>query len=165
MVDSQVVTVEQTARTAVPIFSSNFSNTNNNPFNLWNADNASMSINNGELRIQVNRKGTNVYEPQLVRDCGSNSFVDGRVYYLKFKLYGTNNGNANDNLIYAKMQDNNSNYRVALEFDPIEVTNTERTVTLEGVCNGTGSHLVIHLGWFVGTVYIDDFEFGYYQYQ
>ena len=165
MVDPQVATVEQTARTAVPIFRSDFSNTNNNPFNLWNANNASMSINNGELSIQVNSKGTNVYEPQLVRDCGNNSFVDGRVYYLKFKLSGTNRGNTNDNLIYAKMQDNNSNYRVALEFDPIEVTNTERIVTLEGECHGTGSHLVIHLGWFVGTVSIDDFEFGYYQYQ
>lgn len=162
MTDSQVVTVQQAARTAVPIFSSDFSN-NNNPFDLWNANNASMSINNGRLRVQVNSKGTNVYEPQLVRNCGDNSFVDGRVYYLKFKLSGTNRGNAADNHIYAKMQDNNSNYRVALEFDPIEVTATERIVTLEGKCNGTGNYLVIHLGWFVGDIYIDDFEFGYYE--
>ena len=162
MTDSQVVTVQQTARTAVPVFTSDFSG-NNNPFDLWNSNNASMSINNGKLRVQINSKGTNAYEPQLVHNCGDNSFVDGRVYYIKFTLSGTNNGNAADNLIYAKMQDNNSNYRVAVDFDPIEVTSEERTVIVEGECDGTGNYLVIHVGWFKGTINIDNFEFGYYQ--
>ena len=159
---AEINNIQQTVAQPVKVFSSDF-NTNNDPFTMWQNDIATKQIENQRLRVRVTRKGAETHTAQLARDCGTNSFIDGKEYYMKFTISGNNNGNAADNKIYAYLQDNNSNYRVAVDFGPIEVTNQERTVTVTGLCNGTGNFLVIHVGHFVGDIYIDNFELGYYQ--
>ena len=159
---SETHVVTQIARKTVVVFSSDF-NSNNDPFTMWQNDIASKQIENQRLRVRVTRKGAETHTAQLARDCGTNSFINGKEYYMKFTISGNNTGNAADNKIYAYLQDNNSNYRVAVNFGAIEVTNQERTVTVTGLCDGTGNYLVIHVGHFVGDIYIDNFELGYYE--
>lgn len=129
---------------------------------MWQNNIATQQIEGQRLRVQVTRRGEQTHTAQLAHDCGNNSFIDGKLYYIKFTISGNNIGNTDDK-IYAYLQDNNSNYRVAVDFGEIEVTNEEKTIYVEGLCNGTGNYLVIHVGHCVGNIYIDDFELGYYE--
>ena len=151
-------TIDQTSRISHVIFSSDFKT---DPFGMYNNNYATKSIQNQKLRVQVTSKGPDTYSAQLYYN-GSASTV-GRVYYLKFKIYGTNKGQAADNKIYAYLQQGSSPYTVAVNFGAIEVPNVETEVLIERECVGTGGQLVIHVGHFVGDIYIDDFELGYYE--
>lgn len=151
-------TIDQTSRISHVIFSSDFKT---DPFGMYNNNYATKSIQNQKLRVQVTSKGPETYSAQLYYN-GSASTV-GRVYYLKFKIYGTNKGQAADNKIYAYLQQGSPPYTVAVNFGAIEVPNVETEVLIERECVGTGGQLVIHVGHFVGDIYIDDFELGYYE--
>ena len=113
--------------------------------------------------MEVRTRGAEAHTEQLAYNFGSGYFVTGREYYLTFTISGTNRGNAADNKIYAYLQNNSDNYRRVVDFGPIEVPSQPTKITVSGVCTGTGDYLVMHFGHFVGEIFIDDFELGYYE--
>lgn len=162
-ISKTVDNIVQTVRTSRPFLEFDFNSGNNQPFTWWGTNNASVGINNQRLRVEVRTRGAEAHTEQLAYNFGSGYFVTGREYYLTFTISGTNRGNASDNKIYAYLQNNSDNYRRVVDFGPIEVPSQPTKITVSGVCTGTGDYLVMHFGHFVGEIFIDDFELGYYE--
>lgn len=159
----EIINITQIVRTSRPFLEFDFNSGNNQPFTWWGTNNASVGINNQRLRVEVRTRGAEAHTEQLAYNFGSGYFVTEREYYLTFTISGTNRGNAADNKIYAYLQNNNDNYRRVVDFGPIEVPSQPTKITVSGVCTGTGDYLVMHFGYFVGEIFIDDFELGYYE--
>lgn len=158
-----IINITQIVRTSRPFLEFDFNSGNNQPFTWWGTNNASVGVNNQRLRVEVRTRGAEAHTEQLAYNFGSGYFVTGREYYLTFTISGTNKGNAADNKIYAYLQNNSDNYRRVVDFGPIEVPSQSTKITVSGVCTGTGDYLVMHFGHFVGEIFIDDFELGYYE--
>ncbi|MBR5563670.1 MAG: hypothetical protein IKW11_05535 [Bacteroidales bacterium] len=159
----QIINITQIVRTSRPFLEFDFNSGNNQPFTWWGTNNASVGINNQRLRVEVRTRGAEAHTEQLAYNFGSGYFVTGREYYLTFTISGTNRGNDADNKIYAYLQNNSDNYKRVVDFGPIEVPSQPTKITVSGVCTGTGDYLVMHFGYFVGEIFIDDFELGYYE--
>lgn len=158
--DDATKTIEQSARKSVIMFSSDF-NSNNDPFGMYRGNIATKEIKDNRLIVHVTSKGQDTHTAQLYYNNVPSTV--GRTYYMKLKIYGVNNGNANDNKIYAYLQKSSGNYDKAVNFGAIVVPDNETEIIIEKECLVTGDQFVIHIGHYVGDIYIDDFELGYYE--
>ena len=84
---------------------------------------------NQRLRVSVTGRGQETHTAQLYYN--GDAAIVGKVYYIKFKIYGDNRGVASDNKIYAYLQQNGGNYAKSVDFGPIEVPSSETEVIIE----------------------------------
>lgn len=80
-------------------------------------------------------------------------FENGTTYHLKMKIKGSVAGQ------FGALFQNPDGYKPCGNFQNISVTKDWKEVDVTAKCNGDGaSRLLLNIGLYAGTLYIDDFE-------
>lgn len=121
----------------------------------WNMDNAPKIV-NGVCEVGNNAAKANPWDAQVNYQPGF-AFESGTTYHLKMKIKGSVAGE------FGAVFQNPEGYKGCGDFLPtIKVTTDWNEVDVTATCNGDNAlRLLLNIGKYAGTLYIDDFEVYY----
>lgn len=121
----------------------------------WNMDNAPKIV-NGVCEVGNNAAKANPWDAQVNYQPGF-AFESGTTYHLKMKIKGSVAGE------FGAVFQNPEGYKGCGDFLPtIKVTTDWKEVDVTATCNGDNAlRLLLNIGKYAGTLYIDDFEVYY----
>lgn len=120
----------------------------------WGMDNAPKIV-NGVCEVGNNAAKENFWNAQINYEPGF-TFENGKTYHLKMKIKGSVAGE-----LGAGFQ-NPEGYKGCGDFPAIKVTTDWKDVDVATKCNGDNAlRLLLNIGKYAGTLYIDDFEVYY----
>ena len=120
----------------------------------WGMDNAPKIV-NGVCEVGNNAAKDNVWNAQINYEPGF-TFESGKTYHLKMKIKGSVAGE-----LGAGFQ-NPDGYKGCGDFPTIKVTTDWKEVDVSTTCSGDNAlRLLLNIGKYAGTLYIDDFEVYY----
>ena len=120
----------------------------------WGMDNAPKIV-NGVCEVGNNAAKENFWNAQINYEPGF-TFESGKTYHLKMKIKGSVAGE-----LGAGFQ-NPDGYKGCGDFPTIKVTTDWKEVDVSTTCSGDNAlRLLLNIGKYAGTLYIDDFEVYY----
>lgn len=120
----------------------------------WGMDNAP-KIENGVCEVGNNAAKENTWNAQVNYQPGF-AFENGKTYHLKMKIKGSVAGE------FGAGFQNPDGYQGCGDFPTINVTTDWKEVDVTTTCNGDNAlRLLLNIGKYAGTLYIDDFEVYY----
>lgn len=120
----------------------------------WNMDNAPKIV-NGVCEVGNNAAKENPWNAQVCYEPGF-AFENGTTYHLKMKIKGSVAGE------FGAVFQNPEGYKGCGDFPTINVTTDWKEVDVTTTCNGDNAkRLLLNIGKYAGTLYIDDFEVYY----
>ncbi len=120
----------------------------------WGMDNAP-KIENGVCEVGNNAAKENPWNAQVSYEPGF-AFENGTTYHLKMKIKGSVAGE------FGAGFQNPEGYKGCGDFPAIKVTTDWKDVDVATKCNGDNAlRLLLNIGKYAGTLYIDDFEVYY----
>lgn len=120
----------------------------------WGMDNAP-KIENGVCEVGNNAAKENPWNAQVCYEPGF-AFENGTTYHLKMKIKGSVAGE------FGAGFQNPDGYKGCGDFPTINVTTDWKEVDVTTTCNGDNAkRLLLNIGKYAGTLYIDDFEVYY----
>lgn len=120
----------------------------------WNMDNAPKIV-NGVCEVGNNAAKANPWDAQVNYQPGF-AFENGKTYHLKMKIKGSVAGE------FGAGFQNPDGYKGCGDFPTIKVTTDWKPVDVTTTCNGDNAlRLLLNIGKYAGTLYIDDFEVYY----
>lgn len=120
----------------------------------WGMDNAPEIV-NGVCEVGNNAAKENPWNAQVCYEPGF-AFENGTTYHLKMKIKGSVAGE------FGAGFQNPDGYKGCGDFPTINVTTDWKEVDVTTTCNGDNAkHLLLNIGKYAGTLYIDDFEVYY----
>lgn len=120
----------------------------------WGMDNAP-KIENGVYEVGNNAAKENPWNAQVNYEPGF-AFENGTTYHLKMKIKGSVAGE------FGAGFQNPEGYKGCGDFPTIKVTTDWKEVDVATKCNGDNAlRLLLNIGKYAGTLYIDDFEVYY----
>lgn len=121
----------------------------------WNMDNTPKIV-NGVCEVGNNAAKANPWDAQVCYDKKGFTFENGKTYHLKMKIKGSVAGEFG-----AGFQNPEGNKGCG-DFPTINVTTDWKEVDVTTTCNGDNAkRLLLNIGKYAGTLYIDDFEVYY----
>ena len=121
----------------------------------WNMDNKPKIV-NGVCEVGNNAAKANPWDAQVCYDKEGFTFENGTTYHLKMKIKGSVDGE------FGALFQNPDGYKGCGDFPTIKVTTDWKEVDKTTTCNGDNAlRLLLNIGKYVGTLYIDDFEVYY----
>lgn len=123
----------------------------------WNMDNTPKIV-NGVCEVGNNAAKANPWDAQVCYDKEKEGFTfeNGTTYHLKMKIKGSVDGE------FGAGFQNPDGYQGCGDFPTIKVTTDWNEVDVATKCNGdNASRLLLNIGKYAGTLYIDDFEVYY----
>lgn len=120
----------------------------------WGMDNAPKIV-NGVCEVGNNAAKENFWNAQINYEPGF-TFENGTTYHLKMKIKGSVAGE------FGAGFQNPDGYQGCGDFPTIKVTTDWKEVDVATMCNGDNAlRLLLNIGKYAGTLYIDDFEVYY----
>lgn len=120
----------------------------------WGMDN-NPKIVNGVYEVGNNAAKKNPWDAQVNYEPGF-AFENGKAYHLKMKIKGSVAGE------FGAVFQNPDGYQGCGDFPTINVTTDWKEVDVTTTCNGDNAlRLLLNIGKYAGTLYIDDFEVYY----
>ena len=120
----------------------------------WNMYNAPKIV-NGVCEVGNNAAKANPWDAQVNYEPGF-AFENGKTYHLKMKIKGSVAGE------FGAGFQNPDGYKGCGDFPTIKVTTDWKEVDVTTKCNGDNAlRLLLNIGKYAGTLYIDDFEVYY----
>lgn len=120
----------------------------------WGMDNAPKIV-NGVCEVGNNAAKENPWNAQVCYEPGF-AFENGKAYHLKMKIKGSVAGE------FGAGFQNPEGYKGCGDFPTINVTTDWKEVDVTATCNGDNAlRLLLNIGKYAGTLYIDDFEVYY----
>ena len=120
----------------------------------WGMDNAPKIV-NGVCEVGNNAAKENEWNAQVNYEPGF-TFENGKTYHLKMKIKGSVAGE------FGAAFQNPDGYKGCGDFPTIKVTTDWKEVDVATMCNGDNAlRLLLNIGKYGGTLYIDDFEVYY----
>ena len=120
----------------------------------WGMDNAPKIV-NGVCEVGNNAAKANPWDAQVNYEPGF-AFENGKTYHLKMKIKGSVAGE------FGAGFQNPEGYKGCGDFPTIKVTTDWKEVDVTTKCNGDNAlRLLLNIGKYAGTLYIDDFEVYY----
>lgn len=120
----------------------------------WGMDNAPKIV-NGVCEVGNNAAKENPWNAQVCYEPGF-AFENGKAYHLKMKIKGSVAGE------FGAGFQNPEGYQGCGDFPTINVTTDWKEVDVTTTCNGDNAlRLLLNIGKYAGTLYIDDFEVYY----
>lgn len=120
----------------------------------WGMDNAPKIV-NGVCEVGNNAAKKNPWDAQVNYEPGF-AFENGTTYHLKMKIKGSVAGE------FGAVFQNPDGYKGCGDFPTIKVTTDWKEVDVATLCNGDNAlRLLLNIGKYAGTLYIDDFEVYY----
>lgn len=120
----------------------------------WGMDNAPKIV-NGICEVGNNAAKANPWDAQVNYQPGF-AFESGKTYHLKMKIKGSVAGE------FGAGFQNPEGYQGCGDFPAINVTTDWKEVDVTTTCNGDNAlRLLLNIGKYAGTLYIDDFEVYY----
>lgn len=120
----------------------------------WGMDN-NPKIVNGVYEVGNNAAKKNPWDAQVNYEPGF-AFENGKAYHLKMKIKGSVAGE------FGAVFQNPEGYQGCGDFPTINVTTDWNEVDVTTTCNGDNAlRLLLNIGKYAGTLYIDDFEVYY----
>ena len=120
----------------------------------WNMDNAPKIV-NGVCEVGNNAAKANPWDAQVNYQPGF-AFENGTTYHLKMKIKGSVAGE------FGAGFQNPDGYKGCGDFPTIKFTTDWKEVDVTTTCNGDNAlRLLLNIGKYAGTLYIDDFEVYY----
>lgn len=120
----------------------------------WGMDNAPKIV-NGVCEVGNNAAKANPWDSQVNYEPGF-AFENGKAYHLKMKIKGSVAGE------FGAVFQNPDGYKGCGDFPTIKVTTDWEEVDVTTTCNGDNAlRLLLNIGKYAGTLYIDDFEVYY----
>lgn len=120
----------------------------------WGMDNAPKIV-NGVYEVGNNAAKANPWDSQVNYEPGF-AFESGTTYHLKMKIKGSVAGE------FGAVFQNPDGYKGCGDFPTIKVTTDWEEVDVATMCNGDNAlRLLLNIGKYAGTLYIDDFEVYY----
>ena len=120
----------------------------------WGMDNAPKIV-NGVCEVGNNAAKKNPWDAQVNYEPGF-AFENGKTYHLKMKIKGSVAGE------FGAVFQNPDGYKGCGDFPTIKVTTDWKEVDVTTTCNGDNAlRLLLNIGKYAGTLYIDDFEVYY----
>lgn len=120
----------------------------------WGMDNAPKIV-NGVCEVGNNASKENPWNAQVNYEPGF-TFENGTTYHLKMKIKGSVAGE------FGAGFQNPEGYKGCGDFSTIKVTTDWKDVDVTATCNGDNAlRLLLNIGKYAGTLYIDDFEVYY----
>lgn len=120
----------------------------------WGMDNAPKIV-NGVCEVGNNAAKENDWHAQVNYEPGF-TFENGKTYHLKMKIKGSVAGE------FSAAFQNPDGYKGCGNFPTIKVTTDWKEVDVATMCNGDNAlRLLLSIGKYAGTLYIDDFEVYY----
>lgn len=120
----------------------------------WGMDNAPKIV-NGVCEVGNNAAKENPWNAQVNYEPGF-AFENGKTYHLKMKIKGSVAGE------FGAGFQNPEGYQGCGDFPTINVTTDWKEVDVTTICNGDNAlRLLLNIGKYAGTLYIDDFEVYY----
>ncbi len=120
----------------------------------WGMDNAPKIV-NGVCEVGNNAAKENTWNAQVNYQPGF-VFENGKTYHLKMKIKGSVDGE------FGAGFQNPEGYKGCGDFPTIKVTTDWKEVDVATTCNGDNAlRLLLNIGKYAGTLYIDDFEVYY----
>lgn len=120
----------------------------------WGMDNAPKIV-NGVCEVGNNAAKENPWNAQVNYEPGF-AFENGTTYHLKMKIKGSVAGE------FGAGFQNPEGYKGCGDFSTIKVTTDWKDVDVTATCNGDNAlRLLLNIGKYAGTLYIDDFEVYY----
>lgn len=120
----------------------------------WNMDNAPKIV-NGVCEVGNNAAKANPWDAQINYEPGF-TFENGKTYHLKMKIKGSVAGE------FGAAFQNPDGYKGCGDFPTIKVTTDWKEVDVSTTCSGDNAlRLLLNIGKYAGTLYIDDFDVYY----
>lgn len=120
----------------------------------WGMDNKPKIV-NGVCEVGNNAAKANPWDAQVNYEPGF-AFESGKTYHLKMKIKGSVAGE------FGAGFQNPEGYKGCGDFPTIKVTTDWKEVDVTATCNGDNAlRLLLNIGKYAGTLYIDDFEVYY----
>lgn len=120
----------------------------------WGMDNTPKIV-NGVCEVGNNAAKANPWDSQVNYEPGF-AFENGKAYHLKMKIKGSVAGE------FGAGFQNPDGYQGCGDFPTIKVTTDWNEVDVTTTCNGDNAlRLLLNIGKYAGTLYIDDFEVYY----
>lgn len=120
----------------------------------WGMDNAPKIV-NGVCEVGNNAAKANPWDAQVNYEPGF-AFENGKTYHLKMKIKGSVAGE------FGAGFQNPDGYKGCGDFPTIKVTTDWKEVDVTTKCDGDNAlRLLLNIGKYAGTLYIDDFEVYY----
>lgn len=120
----------------------------------WGMDNAPKIV-NGVYEVGNNAAKANPWDSQVNYEPGF-AFENGKAYHLKMKIKGSVAGE------FGAVFQNPDGFKGCGDFPTIKVTTDWNEVDVTTTCNGDNAlRLLLNIGKYAGTLYIDDFEVYY----
>lgn len=120
----------------------------------WGMDNTPKIV-NGVCEVGNNAAKANPWDAQVNYEPGF-AFENGKTYHLKMKIKGSVAGE------FGAGFQNPDGYKGCGDFPTIKVTTDWKEVDVTTKCNGDNAlRLLLNIGKYAGTLYIDDFEVYY----
>lgn len=120
----------------------------------WGMDNTPKIV-NGVCEVGNNAAKANPWDSQVNYEPGF-AFENGKAYHLKMKIKGSVAGE------FGAVFQNPDGYKGCGDFPTIKVTTDWKEVDVTTTCNGDNAlRLLLNIGKYAGTLYIDDFEVYY----
>ena len=120
----------------------------------WGMDNTPKIV-NGVCEVGNNAAKANPWNSQVNYEPGF-AFENGKAYHLKMKIKGSVAGE------FGAGFQNPEGYKGCGDFPTINVTTDWKEVDVTTTCNGDNAlRLLLNIGKYAGTLYIDDFEVYY----
>ena len=121
----------------------------------WNMDNKPKIV-NGVCEVGNNAAKANPWDAQVCYDKKGFTFENGKTYHLKMKIKGSVAGE------FGAGFQNPDGYKGCGDFPTIKVTTDWKEVDVTTKCDGDNAlRLLLNIGKYAGTLYIDDFEVYY----
>ena len=121
----------------------------------WGMDNTPKIV-NGVCEVGNNAAKANPWDAQVCYDKEGFTFENGTTYHLKMKIKGSVAGE------FGAGFQNPEGYKGCGDFPTINVTTDWNEVDVATTCNGDNAlRLLLNIGKYAGTLYIDDFEVYY----
>ena len=153
-VTSEIQEVAESQVVEIPVSVGHFTFDDGKNLGGWNMDNAPKIV-NGVCEVGNNAAKANPWDAQVNYEPGF-AFENGKTYHLKMKIKGSVAGE------FGAGFQNPEGYKGCGDFPTIKVTTDWKEVDVATTCNGDNAlRLLLNIGKYAGTLYIDDFEVYY----
>ena len=153
-VTSEIQEVAESQVVEIPVSVGHFTFDDGKNLGGWNMDNAPKIV-NGVCEVGNNAAKANPWDAQVNYEPGF-AFENGKTYHLKMKIKGSVAGE------FGAGFQNPEGYKGCGDFSTIKVTTDWKDVDVTATCNGDNAlRLLLNIGKYAGTLYIDDFEVYY----
>ena len=153
-VTSEIQEVAESQVVEIPVSVGHFTFDDGKNLGGWNMDNAPKIV-NGVCEVGNNAAKANPWDAQVNYEPGF-AFENGKTYHLKMKIKGSVAGE------FGAGFQNPDGYKDCGAFPTIKVTTDWKEVDVTTKCNGDNAlRLLLNIGKYAGTLYIDDFEVYY----